>query len=946
VSQPTVTYGPGNATSGAQTSITVTLPTHQTGDLLVVQIDMTAAPTVTRPALWNILRETANGTTIKQGLYYKVATSSAETNPTFTVGATARTMTGIGMRIRDHDGILLPNGSNGMSNAATGNNAGPFNAGTGGLTLDQPDCLVIHCVGNLNGTDENITAPTNYTEGLEVNNGTTIQSESSWRANPPEGSTGTTGATGTMSARWVATMFFVRSADYATYRSHSTVAGATAQTTFAPALPTGHAENDALITVIYKENTAAITAPANWTVLVNDTSVSTHHIYIAIKRRGATESAPSFSWTGGTYRSGFLTAIIRTPTSGDMHDVVAAVARATAQTLASNAADPNVTNTTILGIASQLTGGAWTPGTGAFEKVDTAANTFMQTKVQEADTSTGTLSATTAGASSSMTHTLVVLKSTSSAAGATTAYKDSQARFRLLVGAYRDTQARFRLLAGAFLDAQARFRLSALGYRDAQVRLGMLALAYRDSQARLRVLAVGFRDSQARFRTLVLNHAEHAARFAVESAIGAYRDTQARFRLAALAYRDAESRFRLLTGTFRDTAARYALKALATIDAQGRVRTAGQGFNDAGARLVTELPRRARIYWAEFSVPGFAAIVTAYRDVQARFRLLGLGFTDTAARFCLLALNYVDHQARAFVAALAHADAQSRLRTAAGTYRDVAGRFSALARADNHLGARLNLAVATVWDHAARFTLAAVAVQYRDAAARAVLLAAGYRDHAARFGAAAGAYRDAAARLVSAGLVHRDVQARYATLAANVHDVQARYAVALRGFRDHAIRALLAAPVIRDVASRFRLVPPSGPDEWVQSPSTGLSDALIEQVGLSEVILGAVALGDLLLESAAASDLHANTVGLAELQMATMGVGDNTAFSTGIGDGLLESVGVPATALFETVGLTDAATGEVGAGVMVIGLAAVVETAIDTAGATDATANSVGLTDR
>jgi hypothetical protein len=70
------------------------------------------------------------------------------------------------------------------------------------------------------------------------------------------------------------------------------------------------------------------------------------------------------------------------------------------------------------------------------------------------------------------------------AGGATTAWKDAVARFRLRVGAYRDAGARFRLQVAAFKDAGARLRLAARAYRDATARFRLQAGTYRDAATR------------------------------------------------------------------------------------------------------------------------------------------------------------------------------------------------------------------------------------------------------------------------------------------------------------------------------------------------------------------------------------------------------------------------------------------------------------------------------
>lgn len=76
---------PGTATSAAAT--TVAIPTHATGDLILMHVWRNASSTApTVPAGWNVLGTSSQGGATKcwAGLYYKIAASSGETSGTWT----------------------------------------------------------------------------------------------------------------------------------------------------------------------------------------------------------------------------------------------------------------------------------------------------------------------------------------------------------------------------------------------------------------------------------------------------------------------------------------------------------------------------------------------------------------------------------------------------------------------------------------------------------------------------------------------------------------------------------------------------------------------------------------------------------------------------------------------------------------------------------------------
>ena len=72
-----ISYVGAATAEGAGTSTTVAGPAGTAaGDLLVAAVSVRGAPTITPPAGWTLVRMDANSTTMRQALYYKVATGS------------------------------------------------------------------------------------------------------------------------------------------------------------------------------------------------------------------------------------------------------------------------------------------------------------------------------------------------------------------------------------------------------------------------------------------------------------------------------------------------------------------------------------------------------------------------------------------------------------------------------------------------------------------------------------------------------------------------------------------------------------------------------------------------------------------------------------------------------------------------------------------------------
>lgn len=99
----------------------------------------------------------------------------------------------------------------------------------------------------------------------------------------------------------------------------------TTHTTATPAIPAGTAVNHIAVVTIYKENTAAVTAPSGFTLVTNtpiSTTAPTHHSVYWKRLTAADTGTYSFSWTGGAWREAscsIFSGCITTGTPTEIH---------------------------------------------------------------------------------------------------------------------------------------------------------------------------------------------------------------------------------------------------------------------------------------------------------------------------------------------------------------------------------------------------------------------------------------------------------------------------------------------------------------------------------------------------------------------------------------------------------------------------------------------------
>lgn len=409
--------GPGNTGTGTG-AIVVTLPTHATGDLLVVQIDQNTNATFSGITTgWVALRAAqASGTQLTQALYYKIALSASETNPSFTPSKTltwsARSAAWAG--VDTITSVAVPN-------SGTGGTSGT-SLGYGTLTApNQPNCLHVFCIGQLAGTNSTLTAPAGFTERYEIDNGTTV---SSWMATRDAlvGPTVPAAATATsqLSVRWVSQSYVLRSTEYATFRSAGTATTAVSATSVTPALPAGWQANDIFLLALHLRNSDTPSTPSGWTKFLDEQVQSDHRTTYYWRRAVGGDTAPTITWTNAAIRTAVIVCYYRAPTTGDPINLEATLATsASAQTLATGSGTTTQTNTTLIGLFQQwnAAAGGWSSSTtSVLERADVVKQGIYDLILPAAG-ATGTISGTTTGTAESMSALLIALLSTASVAG-------------------------------------------------------------------------------------------------------------------------------------------------------------------------------------------------------------------------------------------------------------------------------------------------------------------------------------------------------------------------------------------------------------------------------------------------------------------------------------------------------------------------------------------------
>lgn len=197
-----------------------------------------------------------------------------------------------------------------------------------------------------------------------------------------------------------------------TYRSQTTVTGATAAN-ITISKPSGVADGDILIALIYLEAPKTVTAPSGWATVHTKISVDTDHDHHVFWKRASSEGASwQWTWTGSTWRLGYVAAYSGCIASGDPFSVAASTNSATSgQTLTHNTITTGHADTLILGIGSHwnAAAGSWSNSSSMTERID--ANNMMLMDVAQAGAgATGSKTSATSSITESWGATLAALR--------------------------------------------------------------------------------------------------------------------------------------------------------------------------------------------------------------------------------------------------------------------------------------------------------------------------------------------------------------------------------------------------------------------------------------------------------------------------------------------------------------------------------------------------------
>lgn len=265
-----------SAPAGTGTTITITLPSHQEDDILIIQAGWKGNQAPTSLSGWTNWFTNTTGTATTgcgQGVWWRrVNPSETVSNPTLTIGATAVERRAIAYCIRGAD-IDNPANTFWLRQQTVGNSANPTPPG---ITTVAPNYLLLHlvtCRGN-----SGVTPPTGYNEEQDSAEGTTICTEGSTITQATAATVSNQQATIT-SGRWIAAIIAIPSPDYPYFRSQtSTTATATSVT---GTLPTGttatdlYGRKDLIIATVEAAGTAPTpNVGADWTEIATWTTTT------------------------------------------------------------------------------------------------------------------------------------------------------------------------------------------------------------------------------------------------------------------------------------------------------------------------------------------------------------------------------------------------------------------------------------------------------------------------------------------------------------------------------------------------------------------------------------------------------------------------------------------------------------------------------------------------
>jgi RHS repeat-associated protein len=378
-----------SATSPPITTITVSKPAGvTTNDVLVAGITVRGTPTITPPAGWTLIRSDANGTTITQAMYQKVAGGSEAGSYAWTFNFPITSAVGGIVAYSGVDTTSPVDVSGGQANASSSTVTAPS------VTTTVANTKLVGFFGTAN--DATFSAASGMTERYDVDaDGTNqIGGEGADETKAAAGATGTRAATASVAAVNIGQLVALRPSGTITLR-----AAASAETV--PTLgvtintPASVVADDVLIAGVSLRGNDTITAPAGWTQVRTDTTGSDlrQSVFVRTVVSGEPGShAFTFSGPVGASTGGIIAFDGLDPV--DPVDVSGGQTNASSTSVVAPSITTTVADTTLVGLFAIVGDVTFTPPSGMTERFDVKVDSSNDSASSAADVSVAAVGAT------------------------------------------------------------------------------------------------------------------------------------------------------------------------------------------------------------------------------------------------------------------------------------------------------------------------------------------------------------------------------------------------------------------------------------------------------------------------------------------------------------------------------------------------------------------------
>lgn len=325
------------------------------GDVLIAQVAVRGAPTITAPAGWTLIRSTSTGTLIEAS-YWRVATSSSLSS-TWTFSSSERAIGGIAA-FRNVDTVDPIDVSGGQTASGSATVTAPSQ------TQLSNNSMLVALFATANG-NSTFTTAASMTEAYDTNtsagpNGAAISLN--YQLDASSGATGSKTVT-TSSADNVGQLIVL-----------SPSSG-----NLSIAVPTGTILGDVMVaSVAYRDRSLSISAPSGWTQVNTTTQNSggNNGMRLTTYHRVATGSEPaSYNWafSGGTFEfaAGGISSFSGVDTTAPINAQSAqAAGNGSSYAFATPSITPSTSGAMLVGTFVYMNGDGWTPPSSFSEAVD------------------------------------------------------------------------------------------------------------------------------------------------------------------------------------------------------------------------------------------------------------------------------------------------------------------------------------------------------------------------------------------------------------------------------------------------------------------------------------------------------------------------------------------------------------------------------------------------